>query len=52
MVKKIALEEHFMAPGLEDYWAPTVADVDRAIRTLAGRIEGENAIHVSVTPTF
>ena len=27
-------------------------DVDRAIRTLAGRVEGENAIHVSVTPTF
>ena len=27
-------------------------NVDRAIRTLAGRIEGENAIHVSVTPTF
>ena len=21
-MKKIALEEHFMAPGLEEYWAP------------------------------
>jgi 2,3-dihydroxybenzoate decarboxylase len=30
-VKKIALEEHFLCPGLEDYWKPTVADVDPAI---------------------
>jgi 2,3-dihydroxybenzoate decarboxylase len=28
MVKKIALEEHFMCPGFEDYWYPTVADVE------------------------
>src|SRR4030095_7782985 len=27
MVKKIAVEEHCMCPGLEDYWAPTVADL-------------------------
>ena len=27
MVKKIALEEHFLCPGFEDYWAPTVADL-------------------------
>src|SRR5207247_2431256 len=27
MVKKIAVEEHCMCPGLEDYWAPTVADM-------------------------
>jgi len=27
MVKKIALEEHFLCPGFEDYWKPTVADV-------------------------
>jgi 2,3-dihydroxybenzoate decarboxylase len=26
MVKKIALEEHFLCPGLDDYWMPTVAD--------------------------
>jgi 2,3-dihydroxybenzoate decarboxylase len=25
MVKKIAVEEHFLCPGFEDYWAPTVA---------------------------
>jgi 2,3-dihydroxybenzoate decarboxylase len=31
MVKKIALEEHFLSPGFEDYWKPTVGDVDPAI---------------------
>jgi len=31
MVKKIALEEHFMCPEFEGYWAPTVGDVDPAI---------------------
>jgi 2,3-dihydroxybenzoate decarboxylase len=31
MVKKIALEEHFLCPGFEDYWKSTVADVDPAI---------------------
>src|SRR5579883_404700 len=31
MIKKIALEEHFMCPGFEDYWKSTVADVDPAI---------------------
>lgn len=29
--RKIALEEHFLLPGLEDYWAPTVVDIDRAV---------------------
>ena len=28
MVKKIALEEHFLCPGFEGYWKATVADVD------------------------
>jgi 2,3-dihydroxybenzoate decarboxylase len=28
MVKKIALEEHFLSPGFDDYWRPTVANVD------------------------
>jgi 2,3-dihydroxybenzoate decarboxylase len=27
MVKKIALEEHFLCPGFEEYWAPTVVDL-------------------------
>jgi 2,3-dihydroxybenzoate decarboxylase len=31
-MKKIALEEHFLAPGLEEYWAPTVVNIDPAIR--------------------
>ncbi len=28
MVHKIALEEHFLNPGLEEYWLPTIANVD------------------------
>jgi 2,3-dihydroxybenzoate decarboxylase len=28
MVQKIALEEHFLSPGLDEYWHPTVANVD------------------------
>jgi 2,3-dihydroxybenzoate decarboxylase len=28
MANKIALEEHFLCPGFEDYWNATVADVD------------------------
>jgi 2,3-dihydroxybenzoate decarboxylase len=31
MVAKIALEEHFMCAGFEDYWKSTVADVDPAV---------------------
>src|SRR5262249_35615445 len=31
MVKKIALEEHFLSPGFEEYWRSTVGDVDPAI---------------------
>ena len=27
MVKKIALEEHCLTPGFEDYWGPTVVDL-------------------------
>jgi 2,3-dihydroxybenzoate decarboxylase len=29
VVTKIALEEHCMCPGMEEYWAATVADIDR-----------------------
>jgi len=32
MVAKIALEEHFLCPGFEDYWAPTVVDLPAAKR--------------------
>jgi 2,3-dihydroxybenzoate decarboxylase len=28
MVDKIALEEHFMCPGFEDYWKTTVGDIN------------------------
>src|SRR5215470_4887644 len=31
MVRKIALEEHFLCPGFEDYWQTTVGDVDPAV---------------------
>lgn len=31
MTKKIALEEHFLAPGCEEYWATTVGDLDPTI---------------------
>ncbi len=30
-MKKIALEEHFLFPGVEEYWLPTVRDIDRSI---------------------
>jgi 2,3-dihydroxybenzoate decarboxylase len=33
MVRKIALEEHFLSPGLEDYWRPTTGGVDPKIVT-------------------
>lgn len=32
MVKKIALEEHFLCPGFADYWHPTVAEMPAAKR--------------------
>jgi 2,3-dihydroxybenzoate decarboxylase len=31
MVKKIALEEHVMFPGMREYWEPTVKDLDKAM---------------------
>ncbi len=39
MVKKIALEEHFLSPGFDDYWRPTVANVDpKFAETLLARL--------------
>ena len=39
MVKKIALEEHFMCPEFEDYWRPTVGDVAPELyRRVVGRL--------------
>ena len=31
-MRKIALEEHFIAPGLMEYWLPTMADVPPSLR--------------------
>ena len=40
MVRKIALEEHFLSPGFEDYWLPTMGNVDRrAVDTLLARLK-------------
>ena len=33
MVHKIALEEHFLSPGFEDYWRTTVGNVDPKVAT-------------------
>ncbi|MGH6670598.1 MAG: amidohydrolase family protein [Xanthobacteraceae bacterium] len=33
MVQKIALEEHFLAPGYEGYWQATVGNVDPKVAT-------------------
>ncbi|HSU61291.1 MAG TPA: amidohydrolase family protein [Bryobacteraceae bacterium] len=30
-MNKIALEEHFLTPAMEEYWAPTVVHIDQAI---------------------
>jgi 2,3-dihydroxybenzoate decarboxylase len=39
MVQKIALEEHFLSPGLVDYWRPTMTDVPAAfVDTLYRRL--------------
>jgi len=39
MKNKIALEEHFLCPGFEDYWSSTVADVDPAfLKQVAARL--------------
>ncbi len=39
MPAKIALEEHCLTPGMEDYWLPTMTDVPAAVRDrLYGRL--------------
>jgi 2,3-dihydroxybenzoate decarboxylase len=39
MVRKIALEEHFLSPGFEDYWRPTVGGVDpKVAKSLLARL--------------
>jgi 2,3-dihydroxybenzoate decarboxylase len=47
MVKKIALEEHFLCPGFQDYWKTTVADVDPAIlEKVVGRLSDFGAMRL------
>jgi 2,3-dihydroxybenzoate decarboxylase len=37
--RKIALEEHFLCPAMEDYWKTTVADVDpQILAKIVGRL--------------
>jgi 2,3-dihydroxybenzoate decarboxylase len=37
---KIALEEHFLSPGFEDYWLPTMGNVDqKAVSGLLARLK-------------
>ena len=31
MISKIALEEHFLCPGFEDYWRATTGSIDPAV---------------------
>ena len=39
MVRKIALEEHFLSPGLVDYWRPTITEVaPQVVDTLYRRL--------------
>jgi 2,3-dihydroxybenzoate decarboxylase len=39
MVRKIALEEHFLSPGLIDYWRPTMTEVaPQVVETLHRRL--------------
>jgi 2,3-dihydroxybenzoate decarboxylase len=33
MIRKIALEEHFLSPGVQEYWRPTMGSVDPKIVT-------------------
>ena len=47
MVQKIALEEHFLCPGFETYWATTIGDVaPDALQRIAARLHdfGEGRI--------
>jgi len=39
MIRKIALEEHFLCPSLEEYWLPTMSGVDpKAVSGLLARL--------------
>jgi 2,3-dihydroxybenzoate decarboxylase len=49
MVTKIALEEHFLSPGFEDYWQTTTEGIDPAIyKTVVARLSdfGDSRLEV------
>ncbi len=49
MARKIALEEHCMCPGMEEYWTATVADVDpKVVDMLVSRLSdfGEQRLSI------
>jgi 2,3-dihydroxybenzoate decarboxylase len=46
-MRKIALEEHFISPGLEEYWRPTMADVPPKIfKTIYSRLSNFGALRL------
>ena len=52
MVKKIALEEHFLCPGFENYWKPTVGNVDpKILSQVLARLTDFGEMRLSVMDT-
>jgi 2,3-dihydroxybenzoate decarboxylase len=46
-MRKIALEEHFMSPGLEEFWRPTMADVPPKIfKAIYSRLSNFGALRL------
>jgi 2,3-dihydroxybenzoate decarboxylase len=48
MVKKIALEEHFLSPGFEDYWQTTVATSPDMYRQAVARLSDFGGMRLEV----
>jgi 2,3-dihydroxybenzoate decarboxylase len=47
-MRKIALEEHFLSPGFEDYWVPTMGNVDqKAVSGLLARLKDFGDLRLS-----
>jgi 2,3-dihydroxybenzoate decarboxylase len=47
-MRKIALEEHFLSPGFEDYWLPTMGNVDqKAVSGLQARLKDFGDLRLS-----
>jgi 2,3-dihydroxybenzoate decarboxylase len=48
MMRKIALEEHFLSPGFEDYWLPTMGNVDqKAVSGLLTRLKDFGDVRIA-----